>query len=81
MEVQRETLGNRHPSTLISISNLGLILHDMGDLSGAELLYREALEVQRETLGDQHPNTLNFMSNLGNPTPKPIPIPDPVVTM
>jgi len=52
--VQRETLGSRHPNTLTSISNLGLLLKDKGDLSTAEPLSREALKVRRETLGDRH---------------------------
>jgi len=47
------------------ISNLGMLLHDRGDLDGAEALYREALEAQRETLGDRHPNTLTSINNLG----------------
>ena len=52
LEVSRETLGNRHPDTLISINNLGVLLHTKGDLAAAEPLYREALEVQREALGN-----------------------------
>ena len=31
LEVRRETLGSRHPSTLNTISNLGLLLKDKGD--------------------------------------------------
>ena len=42
MEAQRETLGNRHPNTLISISNLGILLQEKGDLAAAEPLLREA---------------------------------------
>ena len=63
--MSRETLGNRHPHTLASISNLGVLLQDNGDLAAAELLLREALKVQRETLGYRHPETLGSMSNLG----------------
>ena len=66
LQVQRETLGDRHPNTLVSINNLGLLLKDKGDLAAAEPLCREALEVQRETLGDRHPNTLISISNLGS---------------
>ena len=50
--MQRETLGNRHPDTLLSINNLGELLFAKGDLATAEPLYREALEVQREALGN-----------------------------
>ena len=69
LEVQRETLGNRHPDTLGSISNLGRLLYEKNDLAAAELLYREMLEAQRETLGDRHPKTLasiNILSTLLN---------------
>ena len=62
--MQRETLGNRHPDTLNTISNLGLLLKDKGDLAAAEPLLREAVEVQRETLGNWHPNTLASIRNL-----------------
>ena len=54
----RETLGNRHPNTLISISNLGKLLRAKGDLAAAEPLLREALDGRRTTLGNGHPVTL-----------------------
>ena len=65
LEVDRETLGNRHPDTLAAISNLGGLLHAKGDLAAAEPLCREALEVRRETLGDRHPSTLASINSLG----------------
>ena len=52
-----ETLGDRHPDTLISVTGLGLLLMDKGDFADAEPLLREALEVSHETLGDRHPHT------------------------
>ena len=39
-QASREELGNRHPNTLISISNLGQLLQDQGDLEGAAALLR-----------------------------------------
>ena len=65
LKVKRETLGDRHPSTLASINNLGLLLSDQGKYDEAEPLYREALKVQRETLGDRHPDTLVSINNIG----------------
>ena len=65
LEKQRETLGNRHPSTLNSINNLGLLLEAKGDLAAAEQLLCEALEARRETLGNRHPSTLKSINNLG----------------
>ena len=64
--VKRETLGNRHPSTLASINNLGTLLLEKGDLTAAESLLREALEGMRETFGNRHPNTLICINNLGS---------------
>ena len=62
--MSRKTLGNRHPSTLTSIGNLGILSYTKGDLAAAELLLREALEGQRKTLGDEHPGTLLSIDNL-----------------
>ena len=63
--MSRETLGDRHPSTLISVHNLGHLLKAKGDLAAAEPLFREELEVLRETLGNRHPDTLTAIGNLG----------------
>ena len=65
LELDRQTLGNRHQSTLDSINNLGALLQDKGDLTAAEPLYREALELDRGTLGSRHKNTLASINNLG----------------
>ena len=64
LEGLRETLGKRHPHTLSSIHNLGLLLGAKGDLAAAETLLREALEGQRETLGKRHPHTLISIKTL-----------------
>ena len=64
LEVRRENLGDRHPDTLISMNNLGLLLQDNGHLAAAELLLCEALEGMRETLGNQHPSTLTVINAL-----------------
>ena len=65
LESLRETLGSQHPSTLISINNLGMLLKEKGDLAAAEPLVREALEARRETLGIRHPDTLVSIGNFG----------------
>ena len=46
-QARRETLGDRHMNTLSSINNLGALLHAQGDLSGAEVLFREARDAGR----------------------------------
>ena len=53
LEAQRETLGDRHPDTLGSIYNLGMLLAKQGKYDEAEPLLRESLEAHRETLGDR----------------------------
>ena len=47
------------------MNNLGRLLQAQGDLTGAEVLLREALKACRETLGDRHIDTLTSISNLG----------------
>ena len=65
LAAQRRTLGDEHPDTLSSISNLGSLRQDNGDLAGAELLKEEALAAERCTLGgDEHPSTLGSINNL-----------------
>jgi len=60
----RKTLGDAHPSTLISIGNLALLLQDQGKLDGAEPLYREAVSGAEKTLGVEHPTTVTMQENL-----------------
>ena len=62
----KETLGDRHSHTLISIKNMAVLLEDMGKLEEAKPLLEEALQASRETLGDRHPDTLNAMYHLAN---------------
>ena len=65
LQAQRETLGERHPNTLTSIGNLGMLLQRQYKYDEAEPLLRKALQACRETLGDRHPNTLTMINNLG----------------
>ena len=58
-------LGEEHPTTLISIDNMGSLLRDQGKLAEAEPYLREALEKFRRVLGKEHPDTLLSVSNLG----------------
>ena len=63
-EVQRKKRGI-YSNTLDAIHDLGLQLHDKGDLATAAPLLREALKVRRKTLGSRHPDTLLSIHNLG----------------
>jgi tetratricopeptide (TPR) repeat protein len=65
-ERREKLLGREHPETLSSACNLGALLKQNGDLSGAEALYRRALEGIEKNLGSDHPDTLRSVNNLGN---------------
>mgnify|MGYP003319805079 CR=1 FL=1 len=58
LEGRRAELGDRHPDTLSSINNLGMLLQDLGKLEDAEPLLRRALEGTDAALGKSHPSTL-----------------------
>src|SRR3954453_12193695 len=61
-----QAFGPRHPNTLISMSNLALVLNRQGRYSEAEPLYRETLQLRREVLGPRHPDTLRSLNNLAS---------------
>ena len=46
LKVKRETLGDRHPSTLSSISNLGSLLQDQGKLDEARARLEASLDMR-----------------------------------
>ncbi len=58
-------LGDDHPDTLTSMSNLGLLYLQQGKYAEAEELLKEALAAYRRQLGDDHADTLNTEGNLG----------------
>ena len=64
LRASRETLGDCHPETLLSISNMGQLLQAMGQLEEARPLFEEALHASREVLGDRHPETLTLLDSI-----------------
>ena len=64
MEAQRETLGDRHPSTLRSINNLGGLLMEQGRPGDAIPLLREELEGCVARYGKGHDETQSSARNL-----------------
>ena len=58
LRMRRSTLGDEHPDTLRSLSNLASLLQDQGKLSEAEPLFMEVLRMRRSILGDDHPDTV-----------------------
>ncbi|HKQ61938.1 MAG TPA: serine/threonine-protein kinase [Candidatus Polarisedimenticolaceae bacterium] len=65
LATRRRLLGDRHPDTLTSIYNLGLLRTAQGKHAEAEPLHREALEGRRRVLGNDHPDTLISINALG----------------
>ena len=57
-------LGERHPSTLTSMNDLGLTLLAMSELEQAKKLQEGVLGIRREELGERHPSTLTSKGNL-----------------
>ncbi len=55
-------LGDRHPSTLNALYNLGVLLEAQGRPADAELLLRETLSLQKATLGEHSPQARDAAS-------------------
>ncbi|WP_406302828.1 tetratricopeptide repeat protein [Streptomyces sp. NBC_00885] len=64
LAIQRETLGDTHPRTLVTRHELARILHDQGEPAQARTQFEAILAIQRETLGDTHPHTLGTRHEL-----------------
>jgi serine/threonine protein kinase len=62
---RRRILGEEHPDTITSISNMGVLLDRQGKLAEAEPYLSEALEKRRRVLGEEHPDTLISIINMG----------------
>ena len=70
LEVRRQVLGPRHPSTLLTQDRVAFsLLGEVGRRQEALAMLQEVLEVQRQVLGPRHPDTLatqhNVASSLG----------------
>ncbi|WP_203097920.1 tetratricopeptide repeat protein [Skermanella rosea] len=64
LALRRRVLGDEHPDTLTSMSNLALTLGAQGNHGGARALEEQVLALRRGVLGDEHPDTLTSMNNL-----------------
>jgi tetratricopeptide (TPR) repeat protein len=63
-KVRRELLGEEHPDTLTSMSNLASTYADQGRWKEAESLEVQVMEARKRVLGEEHPDTLTSMANL-----------------
>jgi tetratricopeptide (TPR) repeat protein len=64
LAARRQVLGEEHPDTAISYSNLAVNLHDLGRYTQAQPLYEKALAIRRKALGEEHPETARSYNNL-----------------
>ena len=63
---RRETLGDKHIDTLISINNMAGLLQAQGKLAEAESLFREAYKGFRSLFGQRHPHSVSTAHSLGS---------------
>ena len=66
LAIHEKTLGQEHPTTATSLSNLGNVLHLQGKFKDAEGVHRRALAIREKVLGAEHPDTATSMNNLAN---------------
>jgi CHAT domain-containing protein/Tfp pilus assembly protein PilF len=64
VEVRLRWLGEAHPDTALSYSNLASVLRDQGKRSEAEAMFRQALAIRLKVLGEGHPETAGSYNNL-----------------
>ena len=59
-------LGHAHPDTLDVQESLASVLHDLGDLDSARVLYEQVLNLRERLFGPEYPNTVVSRHNLAN---------------
>ncbi|HRX86850.1 MAG TPA: serine/threonine-protein kinase, partial [Phycisphaerae bacterium] len=64
LAIRRRELGNTATDTAVSINEAGTLKQDLGDLDGAEALFREALAVSQNNLGNDSRQTLTLLGNV-----------------
>ena len=64
-ELQREVLGNEHPTTLDSAYNLSLIMARNNHSEAAQELAMEIFKTRRQVFGPDHPRTLSSQIAVG----------------
>lgn len=64
LETRERELGPDHAETLASLNNVATVRQNLGDLDGAERLFRRLVARYREMRGPRDPETLTAMNNL-----------------
>jgi tetratricopeptide (TPR) repeat protein len=66
METTKRALGEEHPSTLTSMTNLASTYSDQGRWKEAEELEVQVVETRKRVFGEENPETLISMANLAS---------------
>jgi len=64
LETFRRVLGQEHPYTIASISNLASTYREQGRWMEAGELFLQVIETRKKVLGQEHLDTLTSMGNL-----------------
>ncbi len=64
LSLRRSVLGEDHPDTLDTVTNLAMDLHELGQYEQARQLDEDTLTRYRRVLGEDHPHTLSSANNL-----------------
>jgi Tfp pilus assembly protein PilF len=64
LKIAEAVYGPEHPDVAVRLSNLGVVLWDLGNQAGARANFERALKILKKVLGDDHPNTLLVQKNL-----------------
>ncbi len=64
LAIQDKSLGREHPSTALTLNNLGGVLALRGDFAQAEQMQRAALGTMEKVFGEQHPDTAAVLTSL-----------------
>ncbi len=65
LAIRQELLGKRHPSSILTQSNLAQAYIGKGDLSRGETLQKEVVEMREAVLGKDHPDLAATLTKLG----------------
>jgi CHAT domain-containing protein/tetratricopeptide (TPR) repeat protein len=66
LQIQRSSLGDKHPDVALSLQNLAVLYVKMGRYPEAEPLYRQALDIWEAALGNRHPDVALALHNLAS---------------
>src|SRR5262245_52388225 len=65
LAIRKNVLGENHPDTAQSLTNLGGLLKAQGDYAGAQAYLEQALAIFQKVRGARHPDTATSLNNLG----------------